>query len=121
MQLCVRSVPRVWSSCRHVIVTTNMKKSIRAVLDAIEVLLQSRRELAPSQVLHILVLIFSWPHDLASPQRPDMRNSGDEPHYDEKDRESAADAVDGWAAQGATNLDCCEGHAGVGKDELEMC
>lgn len=68
------------------------------MLYKIEGQLQSRRELTPSQVLHILVLVFSRPHDLACPQRPDMRNSGDEPHDNEKDRESAADAVDGWAA-----------------------
>ena len=63
----------------------------------IEEKLQSSRELSPSKILHILILVFSRPHDLARPQRSDMRNSGDEPHYDEQDRESAADAVDGWA------------------------
>ena len=68
------------------------------MLYKIEGQLQSRRELTPSQVLHILVLVFSRPQDLACPERPDMRNSGDEPHDNEKDRESAADAVDGWAA-----------------------
>lgn len=50
-----------------------------------------------------------------------MRNGGDEPHDNEKDRESAADAIDGWTAQSAADLDCCEGHAGVGEDELERC
>lgn len=97
------------------------KKDRRAAPDIIEERLQSRRELSPSQVLHILVLVFSRPHDLASPQRPDMRNGGDEPHDDEQDSQSAADAVDSWAAEGAADLDCCEGHAGVGEDELEMC
>lgn len=50
-----------------------------------------------------------------------MRNGGDEPHDDEQDSQSAADAVDGWTAEGAADLDGSEGHAGVGEDELEMC
>ena len=61
----------------------------------IEEWLQSRRKLAPSQVLHILILVFSRPHDLASPQRLDVSNGRDEPHYDEQDCQGAADAVDG--------------------------
>jgi hypothetical protein len=79
---------------------------------------ESSRELAPPEILHILILVLARPHDLALPQRLDMRDGRDEPHDDEEDRQRAADAVDAGAVEGGADLDGREGQAGVGEDEL---
>jgi hypothetical protein len=49
-------------------------------------IVQSRRELAPSKILHVLVFVFPRPHNPAMPKRPDVSDSGDKPHDDKQDR-----------------------------------
>ena len=70
---------------------------------------RSSRELAPAEILHVLVLVLARPHDLALQQRVNVRNGGYEPHDDEEDRERAADAVDTGAVQCGADLDGGEG------------
>lgn len=47
-----------------------------------------------------------------------MSDESDEPHDDEENCQSAADAVDAGALQGGADLDGGKGQAGVGEDEL---
>lgn len=63
------------------------------------------RKLSPSKILHILVLILSWPHDLASPQSLNMSHSSDQPHDDQEYRQSAAYSIDTRAVQRTAYLD----------------
>ena len=71
------------------------------------------RELAPSKMPHILVLVLSGPHDLALPQCTNVRWRDDEPHYHQQNRQSTAYAVDRWARVGGPKLYRCKGHTGL--------
>lgn len=111
--------PRTSTRCQ-----TPKTPGISRVSSLIQIVLNSSRprlsrELAPAEIRHVLILVLARPHDLSLPQRQNVSDGGDEPHDNEQDGQSAADAIDARTVEGGADLDGSESKTGIREDELK--